>query len=203
MEISSVDQSGSLLDDQWRITWLRALKNRHAALLRQKTIYWGQRAKNLWLSGGDTNSSFFHKAVKIRNHKNKIKSIKDISGAMGAIHDSPINAELDAICLALSICRERNWIPDRIYTDCPGAARMVLNPHPCIAWQSAGIISKLKNIIQNFQHTCISTIPREDNLIADELAAFGSHNPLLSLFFRGLDRPNWLEELCSSLHLCF
>lgn len=36
LEISSMDQNSTLLDDHWRITWLRALKNCHAALLRKK-----------------------------------------------------------------------------------------------------------------------------------------------------------------------
>ncbi|XP_039130370.1 uncharacterized protein LOC120266776 [Dioscorea cayenensis subsp. rotundata] len=126
-----------------------------------------------------------------------------LAGALGAHHDSPINAELDAICHALSICRERSWFPNRIFTDSPGAAKLAQNPHPCIAWQSTGMIIKLRNILHDFQNICVSTIPRDENLLANELVVFGRINPHLSLFFRGMDRPNWLEEICSCLNLSF
>lgn len=38
-EISSLDQNNTLSDDSWRNNWLKALRNRHSTLLRQKLIY--------------------------------------------------------------------------------------------------------------------------------------------------------------------
>lgn len=38
---------------------LRALHNRHNALLRQNSLKWAQRARLMWVQNGDLNSSFF------------------------------------------------------------------------------------------------------------------------------------------------
>lgn len=50
------------------------------ALLRQKDIYWQQRAHAQWLHHNDRNSNYFHNSVKIRHHRNRINFIKDSTG---------------------------------------------------------------------------------------------------------------------------
>lgn len=57
----------------------------------QKTIFWGQRAKNQWLSKGDQNSNFFHTSVKIRRHRNQIKAIRNESGMIFTEYSDIVN----------------------------------------------------------------------------------------------------------------
>lgn len=47
--------------------------------MRHNVIFWSQRAKMQWLRKGDQNTKFFHNVVKIRQHRNKVTSIKDNS----------------------------------------------------------------------------------------------------------------------------
>ena len=59
---------------------LRALYNRHFALLRQNSLKWAQMASLLWLNNGDFNTKFFHNFVRVRSHHNRIAAIKDNFG---------------------------------------------------------------------------------------------------------------------------
>lgn len=126
-----------------------------------------------------------------------------LARSMGTRHDSPINAECDEICQALQICRDKNWIPNKLCCDFPGVAQLIQNPHPCIAWISIALIKKLKNLLKAFPNICISTIPRKENTFAEELTAYENLNSQFSLFFRGLKCPNWIEELCFNFNLFF
>ncbi|XP_039120499.1 uncharacterized protein LOC120256866 [Dioscorea cayenensis subsp. rotundata] len=126
-----------------------------------------------------------------------------LAGASGTSHSTPLDAEIDAICLALQHCKDFNWQPTIICCDCPRVEQLSRNFHPCISWRASNLLNKLKQLMKDFPDISISTIPREKNSIADELAAFGLLNPSLSLFFRGLDRHYWLDELCASHNLFF
>lgn len=55
-------------------------QSEYLRVLRQQSDYWHQRAKQFWLKDGDVNSSFFHKAVKRRQHANRIMKLKDSTG---------------------------------------------------------------------------------------------------------------------------
>ncbi|WCJ18876.1 RNA-directed DNA polymerase (reverse transcriptase)-related family protein [Euphorbia peplus] len=49
-------------------------------LLLQQEVYWKQRAKKLWLEGGDLNSKFFHAAATNRRKKNSLERLKNDAG---------------------------------------------------------------------------------------------------------------------------
>lgn len=73
IEISNIEAEISLMEarelqsmDPWLVVWLRSLRNRHAALIRQISCFWAQRAKMHWLNQGDLNTSFFQRSVKAR-----------------------------------------------------------------------------------------------------------------------------------------
>jgi len=110
-----------------------------------------------------------------------------LAGFMGANHPFPINAEIDDICQTLQICKDNSWNPDKICCDCPGVAQLIQNLHPYIARRSNDLIKKLKHLMKAFPDISMTTISREENCIIDDLAAHGSLNPQLSLFFRGMD----------------
>lgn len=52
------------------------LEKYHLALLKQKEIYWRQRAKTRWLKQGDNNTKFFHAYATNRKRRNFIQSLK-------------------------------------------------------------------------------------------------------------------------------
>lgn len=54
---------------------------------------------------------------------------------MGAVHSSPIFAEMDAISQALVLCKDQGWNPSRICCDCPVISNLIEKHHPCIAWR--------------------------------------------------------------------
>lgn len=58
-------------------TKMRSLHNKYRALLRQNHRRWAQRNRLNWIDGGDLNSSFFHRSVRLRRHHNFISFIKD------------------------------------------------------------------------------------------------------------------------------
>lgn len=59
------------------IEQLRALEGEHRALLILEESLWKQRSRMNWLSEGDKNTAFFHRAASGRRRRNSIDRIKD------------------------------------------------------------------------------------------------------------------------------
>lgn len=106
-----------------------------------------------------------------------------LAGSLGAIYSLPISAETDAICWALELCKDHDWIPSKICCDFPGMANLIVKHHPCIASRISTELQKLKTLLKSFPNIFFVNIPWEDNNIANELASFGRLNPFLSLFY--------------------
>lgn len=106
-----------------------------------------------------------------------------IAGSMGATHDTPFMAKIDAVNLALQLWKDCNWKPDRIFCDCPGIPNLLKNYNACIAWHISIELTKLKYNLSFFPNLHIDLIARDDNDVADALANFGRHKVQLSLFF--------------------
>ncbi|XP_039146778.1 uncharacterized protein LOC120283989 [Dioscorea cayenensis subsp. rotundata] len=66
--------------DRVSSNYLNALYNKLAALYRQSSSKWAQRARHMWVLCGDQNTSFFHNIIRSRNHYNAISVITDTSG---------------------------------------------------------------------------------------------------------------------------
>jgi len=62
------------------ISFYKEAQFQYLRALHHQNDYWRQRAKQLWLKEGDTNSSFFHNAVKRRRQTNNIAGLKDENG---------------------------------------------------------------------------------------------------------------------------
>ena len=56
---------------------------------KQEEVYWQQRSKQLWLTLGDSNTSYFHASTKSRRARNRLSVIEDTSGN-GVVEDSEI-----------------------------------------------------------------------------------------------------------------
>lgn len=117
----------------------------------------------------------------------------------GLMTDSPIVA----VNLALGHYFSRGWLPHNIFSDCPNIAHMLKHFNNCVAWPLKPDIDALRLKLNTSPFSDIITINREENQIVDALANHARSHPHLSLFFQGLDRPRWLEELCRSLNLFF
>lgn len=59
---------------------LMDLYGKFAALQRQNSVIWAQRARLLWVKDGDRNSRFFHNFTRIRSHINHISQIANHHG---------------------------------------------------------------------------------------------------------------------------
>lgn len=66
--------------DHTGISLFKHAQAEYLRVLRQQNTYWRQRAKQFWLRDGDSNSSFFHKAVKRRQQINRIAKLRDNNG---------------------------------------------------------------------------------------------------------------------------
>ncbi|XP_039135720.1 uncharacterized protein LOC120273142 [Dioscorea cayenensis subsp. rotundata] len=86
-EITATEERDLSLPDPWNHLWLRSLRNRLTALLRQNSIFWAQRARMQWINQGDVNSAFFHRVVRARQVKSKIHSLRDNNGNIFTLHD--------------------------------------------------------------------------------------------------------------------
>ena len=47
---------------------------------KQEEVYWQQRSKQLWLTLGDSNTSYFHATTKLRKAKNRMTVIENDAG---------------------------------------------------------------------------------------------------------------------------
>lgn len=61
---------------------------RLAAIQRQISIKWAQRARLIWVCDGDKNMNFFHNGARIHSHHNFISNVMDPSGNNYSDHSS-------------------------------------------------------------------------------------------------------------------
>lgn len=104
-----------------------------------------------------------------------------LASSMGTRHSSPINAEIDAVIQALLVCKDNDWKPSKIHCNCPGVAQLISNLHPCLTWKSNPLVITLKKLLTKLADIKITTISRDENYIADNLAAHTRSNPALFL----------------------
>lgn len=52
-----------------------------AEIYHQKTVYWRQRSKQLWLQRGDRNTKYFHNSASKRRKNNLVHQLKDDDGS--------------------------------------------------------------------------------------------------------------------------
>lgn len=83
--------------------------------------------------------------------------------------DSPIQAKFAAINLALVECISHNWLPSKIFCDCPGVAQLLKDYNMVIAWRLNTDIQALQLSLKHFPNLSASTIAREDNYFANSL----------------------------------
>ncbi|XP_019179038.1 PREDICTED: uncharacterized protein LOC109174248 [Ipomoea nil] len=62
------------------------------ALSQAEELYWKQRSKQLWLTQGDANTKYFHKAATIRHRRNTLTRIKNQTGDW--VEGSDLHAEI-------------------------------------------------------------------------------------------------------------
>ncbi|XP_039121964.1 uncharacterized protein LOC120258569 [Dioscorea cayenensis subsp. rotundata] len=126
-----------------------------------------------------------------------------IAGAKDAVTSSPIMAKFATINLALQFCISNGWLLSCLFCDCAGVAQLLKNFNVCTPWHIKDEYQILKRNLVFFPHLYIESIPKEENEIADALATFDRNSIQLFLFFQGLDRPQWLDDMCSLRHFTF
>nr|GMC67927.1 uncharacterized protein LOC109167502 [Ipomoea batatas] len=62
------------------ISQFKEAQAEYLCVLQHQNTYWRQRAKQFWLKEGDSNTVFFHKAVKRRQQTNRIMKLRDNNG---------------------------------------------------------------------------------------------------------------------------
>ncbi|XP_031124288.1 uncharacterized protein LOC116026999 [Ipomoea triloba] len=58
------------------------VQREYLSLVQNQSDRWRQRAKELWYSGGDSNSHFFHNSVNGRWRRNAIRGVRDETGVL-------------------------------------------------------------------------------------------------------------------------
>ena len=100
-----------------------------------------------------------------------------LAGHIGNRVNSPFKVEIEAMYFALSNGTTNDWMPNLLLCDCPGITQTIKNYIPAIAWRVNEVVQNLKSHLKNFPNLTIETISRDDNNIADALAAKGRANP--------------------------
>lgn len=67
------------------------LSEKLLALLKQQKIYWKQRGIVKWVKFGDAGTKFFHANATIRQRRNLITSLEDVSGNLQTNHGAKAN----------------------------------------------------------------------------------------------------------------
>lgn len=127
---------------------IRSLYNRYRALLRQSHKRWAQNSRLNWIDGGDPNSAFFHRSVRVRRHHNFISSIKDFEGNTVLEHRQIENTLVKHFSALLSNKDQRNF--DTIFNALP-------NDHHCLSPTQR--ISLTKHVIIDEVHKTILSLP--------------------------------------------
>lgn len=125
------------------------MRNRHKALLGQKTIFWGQRAKSLCLSKGDQNSNYFHTSVKIRRYRNRIKAIKNDFGVTFTEHSDIVNCFSDFYHKLWSTSSNLNQ--DSLFN-------MIPDDYPILSEEDRAAL--IKSITKREVYRTLSSMPR-------------------------------------------
>lgn len=106
-----------------------------------------------------------------------------IVGSLGLMTDSPITTEIVAVNFTLDNCFSRSWLPNKIFSDYPGIARLLKHFKNCVAWILKPDIDSLHLKLNTSPCSDIITINLEDNQIADALANHTISHSQLSLYF--------------------
>lgn len=132
------------------------------------------------------------------NHKKIL-----LARASGDLNISLIETELCAIQLSLDYCRNNNWNLKKLLSDCLTAIHLIRDFNNSVGWRHATTIQNIQATMLFWLDLIIDHINRENNLIADRLAHFGSLNHQLSLYSQERDHPIWLEDTCRESSLSF
>lgn len=104
-----------------------------------------------------------------------------LARSLGTLHDSPIQAKMVAISLALKHCKLNNWKPDKILCNSLRVVPVVTSFDDCVAWRLRDQIQNPHQSLKLFPNIVLEHINTEDNYIIDALAHHGVQNPQLSL----------------------
>ncbi|CAH9052112.1 unnamed protein product [Cuscuta europaea] len=66
--------------DSWSIAEFGRVKSDYLSLPKQENRHWRQRAKELWFTGGDLNTHYFHNAVTNCRRRNRLEKLKQERG---------------------------------------------------------------------------------------------------------------------------
>lgn len=61
---------------------IKSLRSELEEILAREEVYWRQKSRELWLSGGDKNTKFFHSSTKLKRARSRITCIRDCHGNM-------------------------------------------------------------------------------------------------------------------------
>ncbi|XP_039141285.1 uncharacterized protein LOC120278609 [Dioscorea cayenensis subsp. rotundata] len=121
----------------------------------------------------------------------------------GISSSSPLQAKIAAINFAFNTCTDNGWTPNMVFCDCPGVAQLLNHFNISFAWHVNSEFHPMRRNSALFPNASIHTISRDLNSFADTLANFGNQTLTRLFFYRGFDRPFWIEELCLLHNLSF
>ncbi|OMP05267.1 reverse transcriptase [Corchorus capsularis] len=167
--LKGIERSLSINHNQFLVNLQKDLIEEFNGILKQEEDLWKLKSRIDWNVDGDKNTSFFHATTVIRRRRNKINSLKDISGNL-VVDPSEIKRmisnhflKLYTTSLSFSTLESNLFLPPGHKIDNSLASDLTACPTKNLIFKEISEVFLTKSIPEGWNDSLISLIPKTSN----------------------------------------